>query len=67
MNSKAEAAIQLRRLARMTQRDVARGLGMSPQRLSDIERGNLPPPRNFDGLVREAIVAVLNQRLQTLG
>ncbi len=56
--------VEARRTAGVAQRDLARALGLPPQRLSDIERGYIPMPNCFDKRVHEALKHVLNERLK---
>ena len=61
-----QRVVEARRLAGVGQRDLAEFLGMSPQRLSDIERGHLPVPEGFDERVTSALEQILRDRLAAL-
>lgn len=47
----------------MDQRHLAHILGLSPQRLSDMERGYTPVPDEFQTQLQDALRSILGQRL----
>ena len=57
----------LRRKVEVGQRDLAKKLGIAPQRLSDIERGYLPVPDGMERSVRSALRSILRERLAKVG
>ena len=58
-----QGVAQTRRLAGVGQRQLAEALGISPQRLSDIEREYLPSPEGFNERVTSALERILRDRL----
>ena len=55
--------VEARRTAGVDQRELALALGISPQRLSDIERGYSPIPEEFKPRVSTALKGILKSRL----
>ena len=56
-----------RRNAGVDQRELAIALGLSPQKLSDIERGYFPIPDGFEQRVHGALGSILEGRLAAVG
>ena len=52
-----------RRQVGVDQRQLAHSLGLSPQRLSDIERGYIPVPDEFQTLLQNALRHILGERI----
>ena len=59
--------VEARRSSGVGQRDLARVLGLAPQRLSELERGHVPVPQDFEVRVRSALVVILQSRLAAVG
>ena len=53
----------LRKKTGVGQREQVEAVGLSPQRLSDIERGNVTPPAGFERDVADAVELILRDRL----
>ena len=52
-----------RRQVGVDQRQLALFLDLSPQRLSDMERGHIPAPDEFQTLLPNALRRILRERL----
>ena len=55
--------VEVRRSVGVGQRELALALGLSPQRLSDLERGYSPIPEEFKPRMRKALSSILKNRL----